>query len=118
MTKNIRTLLAFSIIAVAGSALPACAAEINPIHVNVPFAFKAGKNTLPAGEYTVSEEESGVITIKGNKGGVMVLGSVAGDSTSDKASISFGKDEKGYYLKSVQGWGGISSNLLPISDAK
>lgn len=118
MTKNIRTLLAFSIIAAAGSALPVCAAEIDPIHVNVPFEFKAGKSLLPAGEYTVSEEESGVITIKGNKGGVMVLGSFGSQSATEKASISFGKGEKGYYLKSVHGWGGISSNLLPISDSK
>jgi len=118
MTNKLRTLLAFSAIAVFGAALPAVAADPDPMHVTVPFAFTAGKTTLPAGSYVVTEEDSGVIMIKGNKGTAILLGTAGGDISTDKASISFERNDKGYYLKSVHGWGKISSSILPISESK
>jgi hypothetical protein len=118
MTNKLRALFAFSAIAVTGAALPAFAADTDPIHVTVPFAFKAGKASLPAGEYVVIEEDSGVIIIKGNKGSAMVLGMSGAENTSEKAGMSFERNEKGYVLKTVHGWGRITSSILPVSEQK
>ena len=118
MTNKLRALFAFSAIAVTGAALPAFAADTDPLHVNVPFAFKAGKTTLPAGEYVVSEEDSGVIIIKGNKGSAMVLGISGTENNSEKSGMSFERNDKGYVLKSVHGWGRITSSILPVSEEK
>lgn len=118
MTNKLRTLLAFSAIAVAGAALPAFASDVDPLRVSVPFEFKAGKTTLPAGEYVVMEEDSGVILIKGNRGTAILLGTAGSDAGTEKASVSFERNDKGYFLKSVHGWGRISSSILPISDSE
>ncbi|MES1256783.1 MAG: hypothetical protein ABUS51_00070 [Acidobacteriota bacterium] len=115
MTNKLRTLLAFSAFAVAGTALPAIAGETDPMHINVPFAFKAGRTSLPAGEEVVMEEDSGIILIKGSGGSAMLLGSAGAAGDADKASVSFERNEKGYFLKSVHGWGRISSSILPVA---
>ncbi len=115
MTNKVRTLLASFAIAVAGSAIPAFASESDPMHISVPFAFKAGKAILPAGDYVVQEEDSGLIMIRGQRGSAMLLGTAGGDASADKAGVSFERSEKGYTLKSVHGWGRISSSILPIA---
>jgi hypothetical protein len=118
MKNTLRALFAFSAIAVTGAALPAFAANTDPLHVTVPFAFKAGKTSLPAGEYVVSGEESGLIIIKGSKGSVMVLGVNGGENNIEKAGVSFERNDKGYVLKSVHGWGRITSSIVPVSEEK
>jgi hypothetical protein len=115
MTNKLRTLLAFSTIAVATSVVPAFCAEMDPMHITVPFAFKAGKTTLPAGDYVVMEENSGVIVIKGNRGNAILLSSAGPDTTADKAGVSFARNDQGYVLKSVHAWGRISSSILPVA---
>lgn len=114
MTNKLRTLFAFSAIAVSALAIPAFGSETDPMHISVPFAFKAGRSSLPAGDYVVTEEASGVIVIKGNAGSAMVLGSAGEDKNTDKAGVSFTRTEQGYVLKSVHAWGRISSSILPI----
>ena len=39
------------------------------VDVKVPFEFKAGTSTLPAGTYRVTETNSGYVLIRGEKGG-------------------------------------------------
>ena len=115
MTNKLRTLLAFSALTIAGTALPAFAGDTDPMHVNVPFAFRAGRTTLPAGEYVVVEEDSGIILIRGSGGNAMLLSTAGPDDTTGKAGISFERSEKGFVLKSIHGWERISSSILPIT---
>jgi hypothetical protein len=115
MTNKLRTLLAFSAIAVATAVVPAFGAENDPMHISVPFSFKAGKTTLPAGDYVIVEENSGIIVIKGNRGNAILLSSAGPDNAADKAGVSFARNEQGYVLKSVHAWGRISSSILPIA---
>jgi hypothetical protein len=114
MNKTLRMSLAFSTIAFAGASLPAFAGEAGPMRVSVPFEFKAGKTSLPAGEYVVTEEDSGIILIKGSGGSAMLLGYSGSDADPDKATISFERNDKGYVLRSVHPWGRISSSVLPV----
>jgi hypothetical protein len=91
---------------------------MDPIHISVPFAFKAGKTTLPAGDYVVLEENSGIIVIKGSGGSAILLSSAGPDSIADKAGVSFARNDQGYVLKSVHAWGKISSSILPITSGQ
>lgn len=115
MKNTFRTLLASTSIsvpglamlgfAILGGALPATANDGEPLHVKVPFAFRAGKTTLPAGEYAVYSEDSNIIMIKGTGGNAILLGSATEDVAPDKSGISFERDANGYCLKSVHVWG-------------
>ena len=117
MTK-LRSLIAFSAIAVASAVVPAFGSEADPLHVSVPFAFKAGTTTLPAGDYTIAEENSGVIMIKGTHGNAIVLSWAGAENNSDKAGVSFARNERGYVLKSVHAWGRMSSSILPVAPSQ
>jgi hypothetical protein len=114
MTNKLRSILAVSALAVTAAAVPMFAGETDSLHISVPFAFKAGKTSLPAGDYVVLEQSSGVIMIKGNGGSAMLLSLSGSEASSDKAGVSFARSEQGYVLKSVHSWGKISSSILPV----
>lgn len=119
MTNKFRFVLAVSALAVSAAAVPMFGADTDPMRISVPFSFKAGNTTLPAGDYVVLEENSGIIMIKGNGGhSAIVLSSTGAESNTEKASLSFAKGDQGYVLKSVHNWGRISSNILPIAPSQ
>ena len=95
MKKSIYTVIAFAVFAAS-----ALATELD---VKVPFAFKAGSSTLPAGTYKVTEASPGIVLIRGEKGGVFVpRTSLLLDMTdSGKTSITFHRAGDSYALKSV-----------------
>jgi hypothetical protein len=112
MTNKLRTLLAFSAIGMSFAALPAIAGE--PLHVNVPFAFTAGKTSMPAGEYTVYENEAHLVLIRGAKSSVMVLGTPGSDSQGGGNSLGFERTSNGgFSLRSIHAVGQPSS-VLPV----
>jgi hypothetical protein len=118
MNKALRTLLAFSTL-LSAAALPVFGSEIDQVRVNVPFAFKAGSTLLPAGEYTMIEDDSKVITIRGDHGSVMVLGSPTTESPLDKSSVTFDRTSSGYVLKCVHAWGkATASTVVNLSNEK
>ena len=105
MNKQLRTLLAFFAIGITAAAVPAFAGELEPFHVTVPFAFKAGATVLPAGNYTVKEDSSHVVFLQGNRCGAILLATTGEESSDDKTALNFERTDKGYYLKSVQASG-------------
>lgn len=105
MKTTLRALPAFTAISIFGAAVPAFAGDSEPLHVTVPFAFKAGSTTLPAGSYTVYSEGSHVIMIKGAGGNAIVLGQAGADVPTDKSGVSFEKDGADYCLKAVYSLG-------------
>ena len=113
MKTAIRTLLAFSTTLVFGAATMAFAADTDPLRINVPFAFKAGKANLPAGEYMVYEDDSKVITLKGTHGSAIVLGVPTSEADTSRASVTFDHTSEGYVLKCVHTWGKSVSSLIP-----
>ena len=112
MKPTLRTLLAFSALAVPFASLPARASDSEPIHVSVPFSFRAGKTLLPAGDYTVSNEDSRVVMIKGVGGNAIILAITNSDSDVTKNGLSFDKEASGYCLKSVHAWGKGTATLV------
>lgn len=102
MINKLRTLMAFSAISLSFAALPAFGGEIEPLRVTVPFAFTAGKTTLPAGQYTVSQSDSHVFMIRGAKTSILVLGSAGSDTEEDRNALSFHHTDKGYALTVIR----------------
>jgi hypothetical protein len=93
----------YSVIALAVFATSAFASSLAELNVKVPFDFKAGASTLPAGTYRVTETSSGYILIRGEKGGVFVLKNTVLVDTDESGKTSFKFDRTGdhYVLEAV-----------------
>ena len=112
MKTTLRTLLAFSTLAVPFASMPVLAGDSEPLHVSIPFSFRAGNTRLPPGDYTISNEDSRVVTIKGVGGNAIVLAIAGSDADVTKNGLSFDKEASGYCLKSVHAWGKSTSTLV------
>ncbi len=74
MTTRSLSILALSVASLAASVVPAGAVELGQIRVNVPFAFRAGTVTLPAGNYSfIRENQAGLVRISGSAGSIMLI---------------------------------------------
>ena len=98
MKKHICSVIAFAVFATAAWASPA-----TDLDVRVPFEFKAGASTLPAGTYRVTEANSGYLLIRGEKGGVFVPRNafVLDTDESGKTSVKFDRAGDKYVLQAV-----------------
>ena len=98
MKKSIYTVVAFAVFA-------ASALATQELDVKVPFAFKAGSSTLPAGTYRITETSAGVVLIRGEKGSVFVpkANLVPETTESGKTSVLFNITGDKYVLRSVNG---------------
>ena len=113
MNKKLTTLMAFCAFGVTTTAVPAFCGSPETLHVTVPFAFTAGATNLPAGDYTVLEAESHVLTIRGNRTSAMVLSITGEEGAGDKNALTFRHTDRGYFLQTVY-TGGRPSNLLRV----
>jgi len=118
MTNKLSTLLAFSAIGMSLAALPAFGADFTPLRVNVPFSFTAGKTVMPAGQYTVYENESHVITIRGAKSAVMVLSTPGTETDSEPNALDFARTGNGFSLRTVRATGRPSSVVPTVVSEK
>jgi hypothetical protein len=98
MKKHIYTVIAFAVFAAS-----AFAYQASELSVTVPFSFKAGASTLPAGTYRITETTSGFVLIRGEKGGVFVpRNAVVVDlDESGKPSFKFNLSGDKYVLQAV-----------------
>ena len=96
MKKSIYTVFAFAVFA-------ASALATQEFDVKVPFAFKAGPSTLPAGTYRITETGSGVVLIRGEKGAVFIPKTALIPETTEagKTSLLFKLSGDKYVLRSV-----------------
>jgi hypothetical protein len=112
MTREFRTFIALSAIALSIAALPAMGADIaTSVRVTVPFAFTAGTASLPAGEYFISQQAGNhVLTIAG-KGGDAILMAQPSWPTLDlnSSTLTFERTDKGNKLTEVNIGGSTSS---------
>jgi hypothetical protein len=79
-----KTILLASAFSVAGFA--------ETLTVKVPFAFSAAGRSLPAGEYTFSEETTGVLVINGSAPGTSMLMLTRGGSAeapAERTGVTF-----------------------------
>src|SRR5579863_3468496 len=117
MTNKLTTLMAISAIGTSLAALPASGADLTPLRVNVPFAFTAGKTAMPAGQYTVYESDSHVITIRGAKSAIMVLSLPGAESENEPNALGFERSGNGFALRTVRATGRPSS-ILPSTNGE
>jgi hypothetical protein len=98
MKKHIYSVIAFAVFATSALASPA-----TDIDVKVPFAFKAGASTLPAGTYKITEANAGSFLIRGEKGAVFVLRNafVLDTDESGRTSLKFDRAGDQYVLQAA-----------------
>ena len=98
MKKHIYSVIAFAVFATSALASPA-----SGVDVKVPFEFKAGTSTLPAGTYRVTEANAGFLLIRGEKGGVFVPRNafVLDTDESGKTTLKFNRAGDKYVLQAV-----------------
>ena len=116
MTKRTLITSALSIIALTASLVPAQAIEFGLLRVNVPFAFRAGTVTLPAGTYSfIRENQGGLVRISGATGSVMLI-THPGQNVSavEEPSIAFHKRGGVAVLEQVR-LAGDPSAVVPVS---
>ena len=103
------------ILSVAGAlALSSSLSAAVRLEAKVPFAFEAGGETMPAGDYVITENgTNGVLTVAGAKRTVLVLrkGFVDGKVTSDNV-LEFERKDGKVYLKAVLP-AGLQGSELP-----
>ncbi len=119
MTKRNLSMFMLSAVALAVSAIPAKAIEFGLLRVNVPFAFRAGTVTLPAGNYSfVRENQSGLVRISGSTGSVLLIthpGQAV--SVNEEPSVAFHKSGGIAILEQLR-LGGDASEVMPVSNVR
>lgn len=100
MKRNFVQFVAVAGVLMAGS-LSASAAE--RLRVTVPFSFVLAGLEFQAGQYTVDESNSGVLTVQGEGRGAVVI-TVPGEVSKSGAasSLRFVTDGHEYHLVGVQ----------------
>ncbi len=93
MNNKKTSLLGLCLLAVAASAAPAFAEDLGQVKVTIPFAFRAGTVNLPAGDYTVVEENAGgLFLLEGRSGSVMFVtapGQISAENLNTKPELKF-----------------------------
>jgi hypothetical protein len=85
------------------------------VNVNVPFAFVAGGNAMPAGEYTIEEPTMhGVLLLRGTQPNstALVLAVNGGPSSANHAGVTFSKRGSAIVLSTITVPGGSSYSLI------
>lgn len=105
--------IAVSALFLGAAAAPSFAEQYNHIKVTVPFAFRAGTVTLPAGEYMVVEEgPSGLLLIEGHKGSAMLIGGPAQDTVAGSPEMTFQRTGQEAVLTGVRLGGELRSTRI------
>jgi hypothetical protein len=112
MIDTMRTLLVSSAMLLSVASLPVSAGELETLRVSVPFPFTAGRAVLPAGDYTVSENNAHLLMIRGEKTSAMVLGSPGSGPGDERSSLAFRRTDDGYSLEAVHQSGKPASVIL------
>jgi hypothetical protein len=111
----------FAACTVAGLLItPAMNAQNGPMHVDIPFAFSAGNQAMPAGEYSVVREEGrSLISLRSadHRNATFVIGYAAqSKKPSEVGKLVFDRHGEKYFLKSV--WAAGSNTGTAIAPSK
>src|SRR5262245_52557841 len=86
-------------------AVVAVSGEAGELRCNVPFRFEVGKAKLPAGSYTVSTLQAGLM-IRGYSTGAVAMSTRVESKTNDTAKLVFHRYGDVYILR--EAWTGRS----------
>jgi len=115
LTKNL--FLTFAAVCVWGSSLNAQSYKIG---ANIPFAFHAGKTSLPAGAYTVEKPFASQVQLMTSKaGGRIALPPMANLSDNGKAPrLVFHRYGNEYFLSEIWNGEGTGTRLKPSAEER
>jgi hypothetical protein len=118
MKKQLINWCVFAAAACAAS-VPA-SAQSNQVLVKVPFAFTVGATSMPAGDYSVREDSTGVmfITSQERRKTIGVLTSADVPNQSSEAALRFDKVNGHYSLSEVVLTSEPSRRILAASKTK
>jgi hypothetical protein len=105
----IKTMVLGTVMVLGGAVLPASAAE--GLRVSVPFSFIVGGAKMPAGDYSVTQSENGMVTLSGAKASAMVLTVPADYSKSNTTGLNFTSTTDSPVLTSIQVSGAVSREI-------
>jgi len=114
MTKQLSRLL-WPALAVATMAMSSVSAEAADIRCRVPFDFTVKGKSLAAGTYEISDVR-GVMTVRGQKDGAIVLTTRVGSPRDTRARVVFEKYGETYVLR--QAWTGTGGTQVAPSRAE
>jgi hypothetical protein len=103
--KNLLAAVALTMACLLGLSMNARAEDADRVVVNVPFAFVAGSQTLPAGTYSigrVSDDSHSGIVIQNYKKSVLVLPSLVAGAPVQQLTVSFERVGEQYFLSKVE----------------
>jgi hypothetical protein len=110
---KLRNLVTIAASVLVLGAIPSFAEDFSRITVNVPFAFRAGSVTLPAGQYVVVEAgPSGLLMIEGRKGSAMLIAGPSQDTVAGASEITFRRTGQEAVLTEIRLNGAMRS--LPL----
>jgi hypothetical protein len=104
-----KTIVLGSVMTLGGAVLPASAAE--GLHVNVPFSFMVGTTKMPAGEYSVTQSENGMVLLTGSKASAMVLTVPSDYTKTNTTGLAFTQSADSPVLTSIQVSGAVSREI-------
>lgn len=115
--KTLRNLLGTSIVIAALGLVPAFAQSTMRVTADIPFAFSAGNQSLPAGQYTfVADGNSAVARLQDQAGKTSVVFMTnpdTGSGTVKEAVLKFNRYGNKSYLAGVWSAVGDSGRILP-----
>ena len=103
MTHQMMKLVAFSTLLAASSLF---ASETRVATVKVPFAFRAGSEQMPAGEYQISKTEQSVLFLRTHGKTVVLLPVGASAPSPNSSLVRFERVDGQPVLKEVTVHGG------------
>ena len=104
-----KTIFLGSVMTLGGAVLPASAAE--GLRVNVPFSFMVGTTKMPAGEYSVTQSDNGMVTLAGSKASAMVLTVPSDYTKTNTTGLAFTSSADSPVLTSIQVSGAVSREI-------
>jgi hypothetical protein len=113
-------LLAIFALAVAALAAPASAATRFDVHV--PFAFQAGRAALPAGDYSVERQGTGVLVLRNvatDDAAILVTAPLDVDGASQQPALVFNRYASGgAFLAQVRSFDGTQTFKIAPSKSE
>lgn len=100
--KLFNTLGTISLLGFAAAASPA-ASIANSMRVHVPFAFVVAGQEFAAGDYTVSQSDSGIVCVQGAGKAAMALSYPAATVPRTAPGLRFTRSEQREYLVGIHG---------------
>jgi hypothetical protein len=119
--KMFNRLFAWTVLAAAGTQVPAPAAVTEYFTVQIPFEFTAGRSTLPAGEYTIKSIGENTLLVRNaaQTSAVMIMTNSAMTQVArEKSMLVFHVYGRRHYLSSAWMRGDYWGREVPKSHSE